>query len=249
MTTDYLSWPQTWSYKYYAKTERGILKSKDSLKNYSVGFHSWSDTYCSGPWASHLRPLWKPEKWGELCFFVFCFCGCLYELYIFGDKGRVFNFLTVNFANYSDLTNNGLGNCEAEKGEEEHNYDYVDENTIENLRQIFQGTTVRNKHASSEGRRWVWPVIIYKCKQVWAEWFFRLAGDLHSLKWGRFSLGRCHCCSKCSVSNMGRAPLSWCLWPSVILGDVTFVKVAPMIVLVTEVHMQDQVCRWKQSLN
>ncbi|XP_054052988.1 protein THEMIS isoform X1 [Rissa tridactyla] len=53
-----------------------------------------------------------------------------------------------------DLTNQGLGKCEAEKDEEEeHNYDYVDENIIENIRKVFQDATVRNKHALSEGRR------------------------------------------------------------------------------------------------
>ncbi|KAK2518000.1 hypothetical protein Q9966_014484 [Columba livia] len=72
------------------------------------------------------------------------------------SRGHMMVPCTLLFAHLQeDLTNNGLGNCEAEKGEEEHNYDYVDENTIENLRQIFQGTTVRNKHASSEGRRCV----------------------------------------------------------------------------------------------
>ncbi|XP_074025126.1 protein THEMIS [Numenius arquata] len=53
-----------------------------------------------------------------------------------------------------DLTDQGLGSCEAEKEEEEeHNYDYVDENVIENIRKIFQDATVRNKQALSEGRR------------------------------------------------------------------------------------------------
>lgn len=169
---DYLVWPQTWSYNYYAKTERGLLKSEDSLTKCSPGFHSWSETYCSGTWASHLRSLWKSEK-RELCFLcILLLWLSVWIVRFLGGKGRVLNFLTVNFANYSDLTNKGLGNCEEEKGKEEHNYDYVDENTIENLRKVFQDTTVRNKHASSEGRRWVWPVIIYKCKQVWAEWFF-----------------------------------------------------------------------------
>ncbi|XP_053919244.1 protein THEMIS isoform X4 [Cuculus canorus] len=55
---------------------------------------------------------------------------------------------------YTDLTKKALGKCDAEKEEEEeHDYDYVDENIIENIRKIFQDTTIRNKHAVSEGRR------------------------------------------------------------------------------------------------
>jgi len=63
--------------------------------------------------------------------------------------------LQLFFVNYSDETSKGLGNCEAEneEEEEEHNYEYVDENIIENIRKVFQDSTLRNKHALSEGRR------------------------------------------------------------------------------------------------
>lgn len=72
----------------------------------------------------------------------------------FGARAESSISLQLFFANYSDLTNQGLGKCEAEKDEEEeHNYDYVDENIIENIRKVFQDATVRNKHALSEGRR------------------------------------------------------------------------------------------------
>ncbi|XP_010120440.1 PREDICTED: protein THEMIS [Chlamydotis macqueenii] len=51
-------------------------------------------------------------------------------------------------------TNDALEKCEAEKEEEEeHDYEYVDESIIENIRKVFQDTTIRNKHALSEGRR------------------------------------------------------------------------------------------------
>ncbi|XP_013814423.1 protein THEMIS [Apteryx mantelli] len=41
------------------------------------------------------------------------------------------------------LTNKALGKCEREKElKEEHNYDYVDENIIENIRKVFQDTTI-----------------------------------------------------------------------------------------------------------
>lgn len=148
------------------------------------------------------------------------------------------------FANCSGLTNQVLGNCEAEEDEEEeHSYNYVDENIIENISKVFQDSTIRNKHAVSEGRRWVWPVITCGCKQVWAEWFFRVASNLDSPKQGRISPGSWHCYPEYPVNNAERATLSCCLWPLVTFSDVTFVKSVPIIVLVIEVHRQDQVCR------
>ncbi|XP_051468991.1 protein THEMIS [Apus apus] len=55
----------------------------------------------------------------------------------------------------TSLTKKALGKCETEneEEEEEHDYEYVDENVIENIRKVFQDTTVRNKDALSEGRR------------------------------------------------------------------------------------------------
>ncbi|XP_031957527.1 protein THEMIS isoform X2 [Corvus moneduloides] len=43
-------------------------------------------------------------------------------------------------------------NYEAED-EEEHDYSYIDEKIIENIREVFHDTSIRNKHALSRGRR------------------------------------------------------------------------------------------------
>ena len=198
--------------------------------------------YCSGTWASHLRSLWKWEQWGEHCFICYLLLWLsVWIVHFFRARAKSSISLQLFFANCSGVTNKALGKCEAEKEEEEeHNYDYVDENIIENIRKVFQDTTIRNKHALSEGRRWVWPMITYECKQVWAEWFFRLAGNLDSPKQERVSPGSC---PKYPVNNAGRAPLSCHLWPPVTLSDATFVKAVPIIVLVIEVHRQDQVYR------
>nr|XP_038033429.1 protein THEMIS isoform X4 [Anas platyrhynchos] len=60
----------------------------------------------------------------------------------------------VEAAVIKGLTNNPLGKWESEKEqEEEHNYEYVDENVIENIRKVFQDTTTRNKDILSEDRR------------------------------------------------------------------------------------------------
>lgn len=128
--------------------------------------------YCSGTWASHLRSLWKWEKREERCFLCFLFLWLsVWIVHFFRARAESSISLQLFFANCSGLTNKALGKCEAEKEkEEEHNYDYVDENIIENIRKVFQDTTVRNKHALSEGRRWVWSVIAYGCEQVQADW-------------------------------------------------------------------------------
>lgn len=62
--------------------------------------------------------------------------------------GRVFHFLI--FANFSGLARNY--EAEEEK-EEEHDYSYIDEKIIENIREVFHDTSIRNKHALSGGRR------------------------------------------------------------------------------------------------
>ncbi|XP_032041296.1 protein THEMIS [Aythya fuligula] len=60
----------------------------------------------------------------------------------------------VEAAVIKGLTNNPLGKWESEKEqEEEHSYEYVDENIIENIRKVFQDTTTRNKDILSEDRR------------------------------------------------------------------------------------------------
>nr|XP_025960767.1 protein THEMIS isoform X1 [Dromaius novaehollandiae] len=48
------------------------------------------------------------------------------------------------------LTNKALGKFEREKELKECNYDYVDENIVENIRKVFQDTTVQNKNVVSE---------------------------------------------------------------------------------------------------
>lgn len=53
--------------------------------------------YCSGTWASHLRSLWKWEKW-EHCFLYFLlFLVVPMNYAFFQGKGRAFLLLTVIF--------------------------------------------------------------------------------------------------------------------------------------------------------
>lgn len=60
--------------------------------------------------------------------------------------------LELFFADFSGLARNH----EAEEDEEEeHDYSYIDENIIENIRKVFHGTSIRNEHTISKGRRWV----------------------------------------------------------------------------------------------
>ncbi|XP_063007214.1 protein THEMIS isoform X1 [Melospiza melodia melodia] len=42
---------------------------------------------------------------------------------------------------------------EEEDEDEEHDYSYIDENIIENIRKVFHGTSIRNEHTVSKGRR------------------------------------------------------------------------------------------------
>lgn len=94
------------------------------------------------------------------------------------------------FVDYSGLTNNPLGKWEGEKEQEEaHNYEYVDENVIENIRKVFQDTTTRNKDVLSEDRRWVSPMITYGCKQKHSEWFSNLPVTIILHNGETFSMG------------------------------------------------------------
>ncbi|KAM9016793.1 protein THEMIS [Ara ararauna] len=69
-------------------------------------------------------------------------------------KDMTGNATSVENSVIKGLTNQALGNCEAEEDEqEEHSYDYVDEDIIENIIKVFQDSTIRNKHAVSERRR------------------------------------------------------------------------------------------------
>ncbi|XP_005487829.1 protein THEMIS isoform X2 [Zonotrichia albicollis] len=52
------------------------------------------------------------------------------------------------------VTKGPARNYEAEEDEEEeHDYSYIDENIIENIRKAFHGTSIRNEHTVSKGRR------------------------------------------------------------------------------------------------
>lgn len=109
----------------------------------------------------------------EHCFLCFWLLWLSVWIVHFSGQGQYLPFpYSYLFVDYSGLTNNPLGKWESEKEqEEEHNYEYVDENVIENIRKVFQDTTTRNKDILSEDRRWVSLMIIYGCKQMHSEWF------------------------------------------------------------------------------
>lgn len=83
---------------------------------------------------------------------MLCFCGffLIVPFFFFRPRAESFISLELFFANFSGLARN----YEAEeKEEEEHDYTYIDENIIENIRKVFHDTSIRNEYTLSKGRR------------------------------------------------------------------------------------------------
>lgn len=74
-----------------------------------------------------------------------------FELYQFSrPRAESSISLELPFANFSGPTRNYKVE---EEEEDEHDYTYIDEDIIENIRKVFHDTSIRNEHAFSKGRR------------------------------------------------------------------------------------------------